>query len=443
MSLTPLYLFSGLICLFWIAVHAILARRLRTFVLFCYLFGTIVITACGDVLSETLFGSEAIAHMVVQFMAPTIIPLCCFYFQKMKKDIRFGPIVQFWVIIPAGLFTSALMLTLLNGLQATDAFIDRIHDTPIQDLVLVNSWERIYYLSTIVLFRVVMIAEALLLLVFSFNLSRRYLFGFTHFWRFLFKGQRISVMEIQVSLAIWITFIIAGKLFLHPYFSHAPGWSVAISIVIGLLYFLFGLFALFGARNYITLEDVRTALRFNYAPESQAQVTESMIMDMANGMSGESLTRVLARLNSQGSKSSHQVGDGRGASLSSAIFKKDPQGWEPDSLAARFQHLMQEQQLFLLPRLTLDDVAKQLKTNKTYVSKMVNQNYNIGFPEVLNIMRVDYSCEYIRRHPQASQEDVARACGFLSASTFNSTFKRVTGYTPKVWAARMDSSSGL
>ena len=435
MSFSPLFLFSGLICLFWIAVHSILARHTRTFVLFCYLFGTIVITSCGDVLSETMFKSESIAHIVVQFFAPTIIPLCCLYFQKMRRDIRFGPVVQFWVIVPAGLFTSALMLTLLNGLEATDAFLARIHDTPPSELVLVNTWEHFYYISSIIIFRVVMIAETVFLLAFSFSLSRKYHFRFANFWRFLFKSQRISVMEIQVSIAILVTLVMACKIFLHPFFSHAPVWSITISLVTGVLYFLFGLFALFSAKSYITREDVQTALRFNYTPETQAQVTESMIMNMANGMGGESLTRVMARLNTQGK--------GRTAALSSAIFKKDPQGWEPDSMAARFQHLMQVQQLFLQPRLTLDDVAKQLDTNKTYVSKMVNQNYNVGFPEVLNVMRVDYSCEYIRRHPNASQEDTAKACGFLSASTFNSTFKRITGYTPKVWAARMESSSGL
>lgn len=100
---------------------------------------------------------------------------------------------------------------------------------------------------------------------------------------------------------------------------------------------------------------------------------------------------------------------------------------------------MQVKRLFLQPGLSLSDVARELDTNKTYVSKMVNKTYNLGFPELLNIMRVDYACEYIRRHPDSSQEEIARSCGFLSASSFNSTFKRITGFTPKVWAARKDS----
>lgn len=103
---------------------------------------------------------------------------------------------------------------------------------------------------------------------------------------------------------------------------------------------------------------------------------------------------------------------------------------------------MQQERLYLQPSLTLSDVAERLHTNKTYVSKMVNQTYKMGFPELLNILRVDYAQRYIRSHPDAWQEEIAKACGFLSASSFNSTFKRISGFTPKVWTARKDSIAG-
>ena len=102
---------------------------------------------------------------------------------------------------------------------------------------------------------------------------------------------------------------------------------------------------------------------------------------------------------------------------------------------------MQNERLFLKPGLTLGEVAGRLGTNKTYLSKMVNQTYKVGFPEMLNILRVDYAQHYIRKHADASQEEIAKACGFLSASSFNSTFKRITGFTPKVWTARKESST--
>ena len=102
---------------------------------------------------------------------------------------------------------------------------------------------------------------------------------------------------------------------------------------------------------------------------------------------------------------------------------------------SRFQQLMKEEQLYLKPGLSLGDVAERLGSNKTYISKMVNNTYNMGFPELLNVLRVDYAQHYIVLHKDAKQDQIAEACGFFSASSFNNTFKRVTGMTPKMWLA--------
>ena len=109
--------------------------------------------------------------------------------------------------------------------------------------------------------------------------------------------------------------------------------------------------------------------------------------------------------------------------------------WGEDRMLANFQKLMRDEQLFLQPRLSLDDVALKLGTNKVYVSRLVNNAYNLGFPELINILRVDYAEQYILNHGEARQDEIAHACGFLSASSFNTTFKKVTGMTPKVWIA--------
>ena len=431
MSLMPFYLVSGLVCLFWIAVHSILARHTRTYVLFCYLFAAVVITSVGDVLVETIVGSDAISHLVIILMAPTIIPLCCLFFYRQEREIRYGPLLQLWVILPAGLFTAALILTLNAGLENTDAFLHRVH-TSVDAINFADKWERTYYLVTFPIFRAVMIVEGLFFFAYCIVLQRKANVSPRLIWDFLFKGGKIRVQSVLIGLALLVTVILCLKVFLHPYFTHLPGWSIAIALTIAVLYFFFGLFALFGAKTFISLKDMDTALRFNYSEETQAQVLEEMIVDMAGRLGGDSLTRVLSRLNAQSEQGS--------PSLRSVIFNDETRSWTPGSLESRFQNLMQRQQLFLQPGLSLSDVADKLHTNKTYVSKMVNKTYNLGFPEVLNIMRVDYASDYIRLHPEAPQEEIAKACGFLSASSFNSTFKRITGYTPKVWAARTDST---
>ena len=119
--------------------------------------------------------------------------------------------------------------------------------------------------------------------------------------------------------------------------------------------------------------------------------------------------------------------------LAESLFKEVSDS--TDNLVVRFQSLMKEKELFLQPKLTLDDVADELNTNKTYVSKMVNNTYNMGFPELVNTLRVEHAKQYVLSHRDAKQEEIAANCGFLSASSFNTVFKKVTGVTPKVWIA--------
>lgn len=113
---------------------------------------------------------------------------------------------------------------------------------------------------------------------------------------------------------------------------------------------------------------------------------------------------------------------------------------DDDSLLSRFQHLLVDEQLFLRPQLTLPEVADLLHTNKTYLSKLVNDHYKVSFPELINTLRIDYAEQYILNNREARQEEVARACGFLSASSFNNTFKKVAGMPPKQWVTNWDAS---
>ena len=120
--------------------------------------------------------------------------------------------------------------------------------------------------------------------------------------------------------------------------------------------------------------------------------------------------------------------------------QSDQNPTEDDTLSADFKRLMNDKKLFLQPNLTLEDVADILHSNKTYVSRMVNNSYGQGFSELMNRMRVDYAKEYILSHRSARQSEIARNCGFLSASSFNTVFKKVTGTTPKIWLASTDNA---
>ena len=436
MNWTPLYIIPGLTFLFWAVVHSLLASRTRDFRILMILMLSVFLTAAGDVIIGTVFGSATIAHLVVQLTAPAIIPFTCLYFAQMwREEVKINFVHVIWLSIPVVLFTASAMLAGINGLENTDAFLGRIHAGGAPQDVALNRAESTFYFWTVDLFRLVMGIEAIFMLVYCIYLAWKFRFRPKNLYIFLAnKRWRIRVLEVQVSISLVILMGLCVKIYLHhPHTGQVSALLIVLLLVLSVMQFLFGFFALFGTREFISRQDIRTAFRFNYKKGTASALAEDIILDMVSQLSGESIAHVISRLEVQSSAfATKQQADS--PSLSTAILGKARPG---DILTAQFQQLMMGEQLFLQPGLTLADVAERLHTNKTYVSKMVNKTYNLGFPEVMNILRVDYAEGYIRQHPDATQEDIAKACGFVSASSFNSTFKRITGYTPKVWAAKV------
>ena len=113
----------------------------------------------------------------------------------------------------------------------------------------------------------------------------------------------------------------------------------------------------------------------------------------------------------------------------------------PRQLSNDFERLVFERRAFLEPHLTVTEVARRLQTNKTYISKLVNETYGMPFPDLINALRVRHAQEYRAAHPGARQQEIAAACGFSSVSFFNRVFKNVTGIPPGL-PRHHDSHSG-
>jgi len=82
--------------------------------------------------------------------------------------------------------------------------------------------------------------------------------------------------------------------------------------------------------------------------------------------------------------------------------------------------------------LTIDKVAKKLRTNRTYLSESINTHYNMNFSRWLNEIRIKESRKLLssEKYDKYSIEGIANMVGFSSISSFNSNFKMITGITP-------------
>ena len=418
-----LYFFTSVAaCLFWVLIHLMVASRTDTFHLFIALF-----TACGlyiyseacHVVLESGSSMDTIATITGMLAGPSVIPLLITYLRRLMHSPRSHPITVMWVVIPAALFTAGTVLSLLNSKEADELF----------------------HTITVDIYNMILAIELVILLGFIVAMlrQRRLLIG--TLIKF-FRGQKISLARLQMSVAMIPMGVMAARIG-FGYNLYALDLWVQITTATLLLFsaLLFGLNALFGSKVNVSWRDYRLLIRYNYGKENKDAVVEAMLNDLLDEAEEEALKRIQERIGEN-----LHIEEWRAASqdenaspqMANNIFTAVSDSWDENSLISRFQHLMMDEHMFLHPRLTLDDVADRLNSNKTYVSKLVNNTYNLGFPELINTLRIDYAEQYILSHREAKQDEIARSCGFLSASSFNTTFKKVTGMTPKVWIASME-----
>lgn len=99
--------------------------------------------------------------------------------------------------------------------------------------------------------------------------------------------------------------------------------------------------------------------------------------------------------------------------------------------ADRLEELMDRERLYLDPRLSLDQLARRLGTNRTYLSNYLNKVKGMTFYDYIHSLRVyRKSIPLIREHPEYSLDYIAKQSGFNSLSTFQRAFRKHTGTTP-------------
>ncbi|MEI6753296.1 MAG: AraC family transcriptional regulator [Paludibacter sp.] len=92
-------------------------------------------------------------------------------------------------------------------------------------------------------------------------------------------------------------------------------------------------------------------------------------------------------------------------------------------LIRKLTDYMEIKQAFLQPDISLTSVSKDLGTNRTYLSTLINQQYGVNFNTYINQYRVQYANEYIKTNPEVTREQLYQLAGFGSVSTMNRALK--------------------
>ena len=382
-------------CVFWAVFYCLAASKTNSF------FVTITLLIC--------LGAYLVAPKTVLALlsGPSLIPLMMHYLDRIRLDEHPPFYKMLWVVIPTVLFTIGVI---------------QIRLTPPAELEAHKAALRSLYRMVLMVELGIFAAYLIIHTVRNKYRPWKKLFGF------LFKHQSIPLVELQYCIlsVCTIFFLLIALPELDPYELAITPALFATGV------FIFAYVALMGTRQRVTLKELGSLIRYNYGKKNKAESVEATITNLLPEADALSLIRIRDKIDDllpSDTKEEYET------SQASQALPSVQENWSKDPLLEGFQREVIKKKMFLKPGLSLQDVADVLDSNKTYVSKLVNNAYNLGFPELLNILRIDYAEQYLLIHQTAKQTELAEACGFVSASSFNSVFKKITGVTPKMWIA--------
>lgn len=92
-----------------------------------------------------------------------------------------------------------------------------------------------------------------------------------------------------------------------------------------------------------------------------------------------------------------------------------------------------QQKKFLTHGITIEQIAKNLTTNRTYLSRHINSSYEKSFSEWINDMRVEEAIQMLQDNPQLSLNEVSEKVGYANQSHFTRQFAKRMGVSPRSW----------
>lgn len=102
-------------------------------------------------------------------------------------------------------------------------------------------------------------------------------------------------------------------------------------------------------------------------------------------------------------------------------------------LLPKFNQVIDEDKIFLQKNLRIDDVARLVYTNRTYISHILKEEYDCNFWEFINRKRIGYAKQQALSNPTLTVEALADMCGFSHGTTFSRAFRQCEGVTYTEW----------
>ncbi len=102
-------------------------------------------------------------------------------------------------------------------------------------------------------------------------------------------------------------------------------------------------------------------------------------------------------------------------------------------LLAKLKETMNLSKPFLKPDFSLPELADQLHVTVHQLSQVINEGLHKSFFEMTAEYRIEEAKRLLKEQMNIKIEEIAEQVGYNSKSSFNTSFKKITGKTPSEW----------
>lgn len=106
-------------------------------------------------------------------------------------------------------------------------------------------------------------------------------------------------------------------------------------------------------------------------------------------------------------------------------------------LLEKISNLFKNEHIHLNIKLTIQDVAQTVGTNRTYVSSIINQQYGVNFCTFVNNYRIEELERLLKINPELTNQLLAENCGFGSVDSLKRAVNAKTGLSVTQWKATL------
>lgn len=122
------------------------------------------------------------------------------------------------------------------------------------------------------------------------------------------------------------------------------------------------------------------------------------------------------------------------SSSTSPDLSEEGENGSGEIIGQKIEALMKERHYFLKKDLKISDVAKEIGSNRTYVSNYINATYHCSFSDYMNRLRIEHAKTLLASAPKGTKlMQIAEESGYASEQSFYRNFKKFTGATPADW----------